>query len=368
MLGHPASPGLAQRAPTMRRRRFGCQVRDYQILWRCFRSDARCGEIWPKKAETSLSEEALVCNGFVKVGTKSGRASHRPVKIPDFWANFAMSGCDGCLRFRKDSSQDTLLRCLLSVKPTGGLTFVAITLLLTAGCTKRHPRTATVVEPPQALAVPAPPPRVDSPAATGNAGTRRRRTAADQSDAPAAAQSRPGPQRTQTKPNVPKTEGDPGSRRPTVEPGPQPARRRRSRIQACSHAVPPAKPRSGSRSERSEAGFEYDVNYAEPPSADMKAQSARIRPTAFSSSREQNPGNTTCSSPRRSPEEEPDIAELLSRDAEGRTGMFVRLRGSRMRNVVPVPGVDCTSISPSCSCTVRYTIDRPMPLPSFVVK
>ena len=43
--------------------------------------------------------------------------------------------------------------------------------------------------------------------------------------------------------------------------------------------------------------------------------------------------------------------------------------GSRTRNVVPAPGVDCTSISPSCICTVRYTIDRPMPLPfSFVVK
>ena len=34
----------------------------------------------------------------------------------------------------------------------------------------------------------------------------------------------------------------------------------------------------------------------------------------------------------------------------------------------PFPGVDCTSISPSCICTVRYTIERPIPLPlSFVV-
>jgi len=36
---------------------------------------------------------------------------------------------------------------------------------------------------------------------------------------------------------------------------------------------------------------------------------------------------------------------------------------------VPDPGVDCTSISPSCICTVRYTIERPIPLPlSLVVK
>ncbi len=43
--------------------------------------------------------------------------------------------------------------------------------------------------------------------------------------------------------------------------------------------------------------------------------------------------------------------------------------GSSTRNVVPAPGVDCTSISPSCICTVRYTIERPIPLPfGLVVK
>src|SRR5204863_3277258 len=43
--------------------------------------------------------------------------------------------------------------------------------------------------------------------------------------------------------------------------------------------------------------------------------------------------------------------------------------GSKILNVVPAPGVDCTSISPSCIWTVRYTIDKPMPLPfSLVVK
>ncbi len=41
--------------------------------------------------------------------------------------------------------------------------------------------------------------------------------------------------------------------------------------------------------------------------------------------------------------------------------------GNRMRNVVPVPGVDCTSISPSCSWMVRNTIDSPMPLPPDLV-
>ena len=43
--------------------------------------------------------------------------------------------------------------------------------------------------------------------------------------------------------------------------------------------------------------------------------------------------------------------------------------GSRSLNVVPAPGVDCTSISPSCIWTVRYTMDSPIPLPlTFVVK
>jgi len=43
--------------------------------------------------------------------------------------------------------------------------------------------------------------------------------------------------------------------------------------------------------------------------------------------------------------------------------------GSEMRKVVPRPSVDWTSMSPSCSCTVRYTIDNPTPLPcSRVVK
>ena len=34
---------------------------------------------------------------------------------------------------------------------------------------------------------------------------------------------------------------------------------------------------------------------------------------------------------------------------------------------MPRPGVDCTSISPSCSCTVRKTSDSPMPLPCALV-
>ena len=43
--------------------------------------------------------------------------------------------------------------------------------------------------------------------------------------------------------------------------------------------------------------------------------------------------------------------------------------GNVSRKRVPRPGVDCTSTSPSCSCTIRYTMDNPIPLPfSFVVK
>jgi hypothetical protein len=49
------------------------------------------------------------------------------------------------------------------VKSSGGLTVIAMTLLLVAGCAKRHPRTATVIEPPPPLAVPTPPPRVILP-------------------------------------------------------------------------------------------------------------------------------------------------------------------------------------------------------------
>lgn len=41
--------------------------------------------------------------------------------------------------------------------------------------------------------------------------------------------------------------------------------------------------------------------------------------------------------------------------------------GSRRRNDVPRPTVDSTSTSPPCSCTIRYTIDKPMPLPSLLV-
>ena len=45
--------------------------------------------------------------------------------------------------------------------------------------------------------------------------------------------------------------------------------------------------------------------------------------------------------------------ETLRRSAQGHhevTGDYAC--GSRTRNVVPDPGVDCTSISPSCICTV----------------
>ena len=49
------------------------------------------------------------------------------------------------------------------MKASSGGSVIAVALLLAAGCAKRHPRTATVVEPPQALSVPAPPPRVILP-------------------------------------------------------------------------------------------------------------------------------------------------------------------------------------------------------------
>jgi outer membrane biosynthesis protein TonB len=49
------------------------------------------------------------------------------------------------------------------VKSSGGLTGVALAMVLAAACANRHPKTATVIEPPQALAVPPPPPRVILP-------------------------------------------------------------------------------------------------------------------------------------------------------------------------------------------------------------
>ena len=38
-------------------------------------------------------------------------------------------------------------------------------------------------------------------------------------------------------------------------------------------------------------------------------------------------------------------------------------RGRSRRNTVPRPSDDCTSISPSCTGRIRYTIDRPSPVP-----
>jgi outer membrane biosynthesis protein TonB len=49
------------------------------------------------------------------------------------------------------------------VKSSGAIGVIVVTLLVTGGCAKRNPRTATVIEPPQPLAVPAPPPRVILP-------------------------------------------------------------------------------------------------------------------------------------------------------------------------------------------------------------
>ena len=41
--------------------------------------------------------------------------------------------------------------------------------------------------------------------------------------------------------------------------------------------------------------------------------------------------------------------------------------GILITNVVPLPGMDSTSMSPLCNCTVRYTSDRPMPVPVCLV-
>ena len=49
------------------------------------------------------------------------------------------------------------------MKPSGAIVTVSFALVFAAGCANRHPRTATVIDPPQPLTVPAPPPRVILP-------------------------------------------------------------------------------------------------------------------------------------------------------------------------------------------------------------
>ena len=59
----------------------------------------------------------------------------------------------------------------------------------------------------------------------------------------------------------------------------------------------------------------------------------------------------------------------LPRPAVSAFSSWVIACGKNSVNLVPPPGVDCTSTSPSCSWTMRKTIERPMPLPfSLVVK
>ena len=64
-----------------------------------------------------------------------------------------------------------------------------------------------------------------------------------------------------------------------------------------------------------------------------------------------------------------NVLRIVSRQRSPRTVGPEVACGNSMRKVVPVPGVDCTSTSPSCNWMVRNTIDSPMPLPpAFVVK
>jgi len=52
---------------------------------------------------------------------------------------------------------------VFSVKTLRGIAAVSLVLLMGVGCASRHPKTATVIEPPPPLAVPTPPPRVILP-------------------------------------------------------------------------------------------------------------------------------------------------------------------------------------------------------------
>ena len=70
---------------------------------------------------------------------------------------------------------------------------------------------------------------------------------------------------------------------------------------------------------------------------------------------------------RRSARGKVNVVSIVSRHLRPSTVGLEVACGNRMRIVVPVPGVDCTSISPSCSWMVRNTIDSPMPLPPDLV-
>ena len=152
-----------------------------------------------------------------------------------------------------------------SVKPTGGLTFVAIALLFVGGCAKRHPRTATIVEPPQALAVPSPPPRVILPPQPET------QEPAEEEPQPTSP-TRPRPRNqgrpaTEQKSDVPKTEAAPQSPPPSPEPQPATTEKPNQDLQPADAA--------GETAIRQQIGRAKQdlnrVNYA-GLSADMKAQ------------------------------------------------------------------------------------------------
>jgi hypothetical protein len=104
------------------------------------------------------------------------------------------------------------------VKARGNIGSIAVALLLAAGCANRHPRTATIIEPPPALAVPPPPPRVILPP--------QPETPEPIEEPQPTSPSRPRPRNqgrptTETKTDVPKTEAPPQTPPPAPEPAPE---------------------------------------------------------------------------------------------------------------------------------------------------
>jgi outer membrane biosynthesis protein TonB len=149
-----------------------------------------------------------------------------------------------------------------SLKARGSIGSVALALLLTTGCANRHARTATVIELPQPLAVPAPPPRVILPPQPETPEPVEEPQPTNPTRPRPRTQGRPT---TEPKTDVPKTEAPPQT--PPPAPEPQPPEKPNQDLQPADAA--------GENAIRQQIGRARQdlkrVNYA-GLSADMKTQ------------------------------------------------------------------------------------------------
>ena len=103
------------------------------------------------------------------------------------------------------------------MKPSGAIVTVAFALVFAAGCAKGHPRPTNIVEPPQPLTVPSPPPRVILP-------PQPQTPEPIEEPQPTPARPRPrnqGRPATEPKPDAPKAEAPAQTPPPAPEPPPE---------------------------------------------------------------------------------------------------------------------------------------------------